>query len=186
MRYEYRPIERWADQVTKNRQRSQFRAHWSDTLDLLAGETEKLGAKLVVIQLNVVAGEIRRDGMLRANTRVDFPGVRIAFDSRYGPLTYSTDRYTTWQDNVRAIALSLQALRSVDRYGVNKRGEQYTGWLQLEASPGADVAEAQSLLDSYGGEAAALKATHPDRGGSVEAFRLVQRARETLAGKVAR
>jgi hypothetical protein len=39
-----------------------------------------------------------------------------------------------WQANVRAIALALEALRAVDRYGVTKRGEQYQGWTALPAA----------------------------------------------------
>jgi len=35
---------------------------------------------------------------------------------------------------MRAIALSLQALRAVDRYGVARRAEQYRGWKQLPSA----------------------------------------------------
>ena len=84
------------------------------------------------------------------------------------------------QDNVRAIALSLEALRAVDRYGVSKRGEQYAGWKQLTTGDSMSQAEARDLLASYGGETEALKKTHPDTGGDVESFRKVQRAREVL------
>jgi hypothetical protein len=66
----------------------------------------------------------------------------VSFESRFGPLRYATDRYAPrwsgdppgWQANVRAIALALQALRAVDRYGVSTRGEQYTGWSALPAA----------------------------------------------------
>jgi hypothetical protein len=71
------------------------------------------------------------------NAKVGFPGVRIAFESKYGPLTYATDEFVTrparLADQRPRIALALQALRAVDRYGVTKRGEQYTGWKALPA-----------------------------------------------------
>lgn len=180
-RYEIQPLGNWTDPATAERRRSQFRASWADTLNLLDIETYNLGADLVVIQIDVVRGEIRRDGMLRAGAKVGSPAVRVSFNSLYGPLTYATDRFDYWQDNIRAIALALVALRAVDRYGVNRRGEQYTGWLAIEA-PKQDAVDARALLDSYGGETAALKATHPDAGGDPDKFRAVQAARETLKG----
>jgi hypothetical protein len=186
MRYEFQPIGNWTDPVTDDRPICRFRASWPDTLALLDRETEKLGAQLVVVQVDVARGAIRRDGMLRADARAYFPGVRISFDSRFGPLTYATDQFNDWKDNVRAIALALEALRAVDRYGVNRRGEQYTGWLQIEAGPNLDAEAARALLDGYGGERAALRATHPDTvepGTYDEAkFRAVQAARQLLAG----
>jgi len=79
--------------------------------------------------------------MLHARARVGHPGVAISFTSRFGPLRYATDAYERWyshgldgwQANVRAIALALEALRAVDRYGVTRRGEQYTGWRAIAA-----------------------------------------------------
>lgn len=190
MRYEIRPLGPWTDPVTEERQSSgRFKVKWQTTLYLLGRETEQLGATLVVIQVDVTEGDLRRDGMLRANARVGFPGVRVSFDSRHGPLTYATDQYEqrwygdppSWQANVRAISLALEALRAVDRYGVSSRGEQYRGWLAIEGGPNLDRAAAQGLLASYGGEREALKATHPDMpGGSREAFERVQAARRLL------
>lgn len=135
MRYEIRPLGHWRDPVTLDRKNPYvFRAPWQSTLDLLGYETEQLGAALVVLQVDVAEGDIRRrDGMLRANARVGHPGVVISFDSRQGPLRYATDAYSGWQANVRAIALGLQALRAVDRYGISRRGEQYIGWKALPA-----------------------------------------------------
>ena len=45
-----------------------------------------------------------------------------------------------------AIALTLQSLRAIARYGVTtEKGEQYTGWLQLPASPETDELTALAL-----------------------------------------
>lgn len=181
MRYEYRPLGAWTDPVTTDRPYCRFRAPWHKTLQQLGRETEMLGADLVVLQVDARDGQIRNDGMLYARARVGFPGVRVAFTSVYGPLTYATDRYEDWRDNIRAIALSLESLRAVDRYGVNRRGEQYRGWVAIEAPKPADPRQAaRDLIASYGGLAEALKATHPDRGGSAEDFIKVQEARRVL------
>jgi hypothetical protein len=50
--------------------------------------------------------------------------------------SYRRDPMESWQHNVYAIAKSLEALRLVDRYGVTRRGEQYTGWKALPAGSG--------------------------------------------------
>lgn len=182
VRYEVRPLGPWASPVTSDRSSSgRFRASWNDTLKLLCREADALNAGLLVVQVDADPDDIRRDGMLRARARVRFPGVKVSIDSIHGPLTYATDAYDTWQANVRAIALSMTALRTVDRYGVSTRGEQYRGWLALEqAKPGDPVQAARDLIASYGGLREALKATHPDHGGDVAAFRAVQEARRVL------
>lgn len=165
MRYEIRPLVAWTDPETPSRRGShQFRASWRDTLTFLSDEIEKLnGAEPVVFQIDVQEGDIRADGMLRARARIGHPGVVISFVSKYGPLRYATDAYEqqysyalpSWQANIRAIALALQALRAVDRYGVTKRGEQYIGWRAIAAA-GASLftgpAEAERWMRTYAAE----------------------------------
>lgn len=166
---------------------SRFRSPLRDTLELLSREMGQLQAANIVIELDVEERDIRLDGYPRANARIGNPAVAVSFDSRHGPLRYATCEFTDWQDNLRAIALSMQALRAVDRYGVSKRGEQYRGWKQL--MPSSDPADAiqteqaarRYLDDRWGGDVRrALFETHPDRGGDPDEFRKVQRSRELL------
>ncbi len=192
MRYHIRPLGTWTGPVTTDRQSSAvFRASWDDTLDLLCREVDALDGSLVVLQVEADPDDIRRDGMLRSRAQVGFPGVRVSFDSRHGPLTYATDAYEQryhnampgWQANIRATALGLGALRAVDRYGISGRGEQYVGWTAIGSAPAKvpfDGAAAQALLDRYGGLRPALMATHPDRGGNADDFACVQEARRVL------
>lgn len=144
MRWEIRSLDKWPHPDSDPRSGSgRFTATWPSTVDLLARETEHLGAGLVVVQVDVLDGDIRRDGMLSARARVAHPGVVVSFDSVHGPLSYATDEYEArwagdmpgWQANLRAVALALEALRAVDRHGVTRRGEQYQGWTQLTARP---------------------------------------------------
>jgi hypothetical protein len=155
MRCEIRPLGLWTDPETPVRQGSGiFKAGWQNTLDLLDRETDHLGAQLVVIQVDVQDGDLRRDGMLRSRAAVGHPGVAVSFESRFGPLRYATDRYEPryygdppgWQANVRAVALALEALRAVDRYGVSKRGEQYRGWNAIAAPGAAEFGSADEAL----------------------------------------
>lgn len=184
MEIKCRPISTFPAEFTTGRMtNSPFRSGWMATMELLERELEKLGARSAVIELALMEGEIRLDGWPRAGARPTHPGVVVSFDSRHGPLRYGTDAFHYWQDNVRAIALGLEALRKVERYGIGKRGEQYQGWRQLTAGPVMTREEAQELLDGYGGHRKALMATHPDtreEGATDEDFERVQAARETL------
>lgn len=154
MHFEFRPLGLWAGPSTSppERRRGQFKAHYEATLDLLFGEAEKLDAKLLVLQVDLQQRDIRADGLPRAQARYgDHPGVVVSFDSRHGPLRYATDVFDDWRSNLRAIALALEALRAVDRYGVTRRGEQYQGWTAIgSASPGrgpfTDKADAETWM----------------------------------------
>ncbi len=143
-RWQIRPLGNWTDPVTEARRGSHlFRAGWDASLELLQREADYLDVTgPIVLQVDVQQGDIRADGMLKARAHVGFPGVIVSFASRFGPLRYATDAYdrwyghgmSGWQANVRAIALALEALRAVDRYGVTRRGEQYQGWTALPAA----------------------------------------------------
>lgn len=174
--------------------RSQFSATLTKTLRLLSRELEMLAATKLVILLDVSEKDIRLDGAPRANARMGEPCVAVSFESKHGPVRMVTGEYSSWQDNLRAVALSLEALRSVDRYGVSKSGEQYRGWRAIPASTDAadlivDVDHAYEFLgqwmvpdedDVWSALRKALHATHPDHGGSVDEFRKVIRARDLL------
>ncbi|GAB2762833.1 hypothetical protein [Nocardioides pakistanensis] len=181
MRYTVRPIsDRTA--FTGKHERSRFDSTWTATERLLLAEVAHLAGRNLVLEVDVQERHIRLDGGLYANARPATPAVRVAFDSMHGPLTYATDRFTGWQDNVRAIALGLEALRKVDRYGITKRGEQYAGWKALPGGTGGEASrmtreEAIYLLDEYtdrdwaAGDPADVRhvhrraraAAHPDR-----------------------
>lgn len=207
MKYEIRPLSHWTDPETAAADRRGahiFKASWRDTLVLLGDEIERIGGKdPVVLQIDVQEGDIRLDGMLRANAKTGHPGVAISFESKFGPLRYATDAHErqyaglgmeSWQANVRAIALALAALRAVDRYGVSRRGEQYTGWKALPAGgtvtfPSAD--EALRWMREVAGEAGSLRSArlvyrdlarkyHPDSGGDVTGWERLQAAKLLL------
>jgi hypothetical protein len=160
MRATFRPLrkELWQGEFTPARERRSrytFKAPWSDTLSLLNTELIKLGAHEVVIEADFRESDIRLDGLPRANARVpEFPGVRVAFESKHGPLVYQTDTCASWQHNVRSIALGLEALRAVDRYGITSRAEQYTGFKAIGSGPdttGITAEDARALLVAWAG-----------------------------------
>lgn len=167
---------------------SPFSASLTSTIEILATELRALEAEQIVVELDLRERDLRIDGMPRADARPSHDGVALSFRSKFGPLRYATAEFTGrwgtpgWQANLRAIALGMQALRAVDRYGVSKRGEQYQGWRQLTSGSddtGIHTSEqARELLDRMGGKRAALRATHPDHGGDPDEFRKVTKAIE--------
>lgn len=118
-----------------------FKASYTDTLEVLARELRMLRAVKGSVVLRVVTdgANIRKDGMLRSGARVFYHGVALTFDCRHGTLVYPCDTYSNgrmpgWQANLRAIAVSLEALRLADRHGVAGNGQQYRGWLAIGPS----------------------------------------------------
>lgn len=173
MSYTVRPISD-RTRFTGKRTSSRFSARWGDTEALLLREVRALGGRNLVIEVDVTEDGIRLDGRLYANARPASPAVRVAFESRHGPLSYATDRFPSWQDNVRAIALGLEALRRVDRYAITEHGEQYTGF---KALPAGRAMPASHMTRDH-----ALDALHPAAGivvggGPVDLDALYRRAR---------
>lgn len=199
MQVTYRPIDVYPGERTRWPKDSTFSAGWQDTLNLLDRELTFLGAKQIIFQLDLKEGEIRLDGMPRANARPMSSAVVIAFESKHGPLKFATDVFRNWQDNVRAVALGLESLRRVDRYGITKNAEQYTGWQQLGSGtpmPAAQMnfKDACVFIAHAAGDTGwaidiendptfakalyrdAVKALHPDVGGDAEDFKKLQEA----------
>lgn len=198
---QFEPIQEWPGELTANRKPSSFRAGLDDSYRLLERELLHLGVSSVVIQMDCDRSQIRRDGLLRADAR-SRPGVIVSFTtSHQQSLSYPCDRFDSWSDNIRAIALALEALRKVDRYGVSGNGEQYRGWQALPSPSRPDfdtkdealaflrrllgLDRVDSLVRPETIEAALRSAelkTHPDRGGNADDFKRVQSARKFLVG----
>lgn len=180
----FRPIPIWPYPITEpddRRSRWTFRAPWSNTLTILEREVSALDGDNIVLGAAFREADLRLDGMPRSGAREpSHPGIELSFDSAHGRLVYATDVCERWEHNVRSIALGLEALRAVDRYGITRHGEQYAGWKQLASGSNGVTAvqRGAELIRQYGGVVQALKATHPDRGGDRAEFQDVQAARE--------
>jgi len=137
----------------------------------------------------------------------------ISFESKYGFQSYHCDRFdhpsfarrsdSPWKSNVRAIALGLEALRKVERYGIADSGQQYRGWQALgsgapmPAATGMTHIEARDFIvdqSNWMGEfdpydagligmayKMAAKLLHPDRStGDAELFKQLEEAKRVL------
>lgn len=206
MQVQFEPLEQWpkGHAPATVHKSSPFRATYSDTLSQLDHELRQLRARAVVIQADLDPRDIRLDGLLRAHARPRSPGIVLSFEVNGESFMYPCDTYRHWQDNLRAIVLTLEKLRAVDRYGVSKHGEQYRGWKALPENVDERVTpeDAAVVLLRTAGEAAeagdvdrvlidseyrrklgrrALAMAHPDRqGGTAAHFHRVQHAREVL------
>jgi hypothetical protein len=183
----FRPLEIPAD---KSRKSATFRAGWNNTLELLEKELNHLWAKDIVVQAGFELQDIRMDGWPRAGRSPKHPAVALSFRDRSGrPLSFPCDTFDDYQDNLRAVAKSLEALRAVNRYGVTKGHEQYRGFTALPPVVSQDeksaavsfiakalgrTSEAVSR-DLNGSYRDACRKLHPDTGGSHGEFTELQR-----------
>lgn len=195
----------WPKKATPSHQRTRppFKAlTWSRTLGMLAREVDMRGGRNVEIAVDIEPRHLRNDGQLRADARPKSPAVIVSFETKVGRLQFAADKFGYWQDNVEAIARSLEALRRVDRYGVSD-GMQYLGFKALPAQTGATLTSTQAAelvlreagypttvhpIDLLSNRDATRDITrlarnraHPDRGGSAERFSALTVAIEVLA-----
>lgn len=201
MEYQWEPLGQWPGKEPGEPKWSRFHANRTDTMDRFERELQCLGATRVVIQADIDRSQLRMDGTLRNNATFNSSRVIVSFDSRHGPMCFPCATFSTTWCNVRAIALSMEALRKMDRYGVTQTGEQYRGWAALPP-PGVnggfrDSNEAAEFLALIVGVSRsnildadntlretffrmAEKKTHPDLGGDPAEFDKVQKARKVL------
>jgi len=186
MNVTFRPLPRWPYEQQPTRP-DLFKASYRNTLDLLEREIGYLKGSEVIIGLVTTSESIRLDGRPRADMRTGYPGVEISFEIPSGQrLVFHTDVYRgyaeSWQSNLRAIALGLEALRAVSRYGITTGlGEQYAGFLRLETSQ-ASPERGRQLVEEAGSLREALKQHHPDHGGDPKRFADVQAYRQLNGG----
>lgn len=206
LEYTVRPIGVWPGKrrPASSRTRSPFKGTWSRTLDELNREIGMLGGRSVIFRLDVEERHLRQDGQMRADARPKDPGVLLEFiaGTRSGSprLVFRCDRYMFWQDNLLAIALGLEKLRAIDRYGITDTSDQYAGFKALPSTtaPTMSADDAACVIDDATGsmwfgildDAAVAKnairsavfATHPDRNnGDQSAFDRVAAARVILS-----
>ena len=169
------------------RQKSSFGASYSRTLQDLERELGHLNAKDITIQAGF--RQVRNDGWPYSSARPDHPACVLQFRKGLSPgvLTFRATKFATFEENLRAIAMTLFSLRAVDRYGVVE-GEQYAGFKAIPAPEAMTREKAITILQVASGkrnetEPAAMRRhalfnTHPDQGGTAAAFQQVKDALE--------
>lgn len=153
------------------------------------GQEYRINAKEVIVSTNI---RTRLDGLPYSNaSEPDDPGVCVYFTLDGLSIALPCDTFNRVADNIAAIAGHISADRMQERYGVGRASDRYAGYMALPAAgqgtgtPWWSVLEVapdappESIRSAY--KRMALK-THPDKGGSDEAFHAVQEAlRQGLA-----
>lgn len=204
-RITYGPVVDWPRPYAKGRVNAPFKSGYAATMTLLEYELERAGARDAVVQLHLRRDQFRSsDGLPRADATFANPGVIVSFDKGKAHLTFPCDRFDHWLDNLRAIALGLEALRKVDRYGITTHDEQYHGWAALPPANAKPTVEAaarivaklanfsgspqveRNVIDSKDTFASLLRTArlkyHPDRNGgeTLQEWHDLQKAAEVL------
>lgn len=199
----FQPLVQWPRgemRPAHKRKASPFGATYGKILKVLERELNHLSAKEIVIQAGFEMRQIRNDGWPYAAARPKHPAVVLSFVARGGKkVMMPCDTYTSFEENLRAITLTLVALRAINRYGVTEHEEQYAGFTPL-AAPGTEsemsreAAErmvaglagvtVEAFRDSAQREVLVRQAkrmAHPDHGeGSHETFVQLTKALEVL------
>lgn len=210
MTFTFRPVKIWPEDWPNAHGRScQFSANYSKTLEQLDNELWHLDATDVILQVDATERDCRLDGQLRADAKVGYRGVILSFVTpKFGTLTYPCDTFEGvayknipgWQANLRAITLGLESLRTVERYGIADRGQQYAGYAELPSGIALGSAMTVDEAAEFIGEHAewqvpfdpttpswvasafrvAAKKLHPDHGGDPDLFRKLIQAKDLL------
>lgn len=131
----------------------------------------------IVISTNIA---LRRDGLPLANQRKpDDPGVAVYFLYKKAQRCFACDRWDRIEDNLRAIAKTIEALRGISRWGTGDMLDAaFAGFTALP--PPEKAAASRSWWDVLGVPRTADEATvkaayrrkasaaHPDKGGTNE------------------
>lgn len=137
---------------------------------------------------------VRNDGLPYSKQAApEDPGVVVAFRlSGNKAVVFPCDRYSKVEQNLAAIAATLEAKRAIERHGVSTVEREFEGYAALPASiplpgkrPAWDVLgvspDAPPNVIEAAFKALALE-RHPDRGGTNAAFVELSDARMTMLG----
>lgn len=175
---------------TSNRQRARFETiSFGLARDTLLHSLKLMGAREVILSSNV---PLRGDGLPYADferRRITDPGVAVYFKYKSGQRVLACDRWVSIEHNLRALFLTIEAMRGLDRWGASAVLERaFTGFTALPAPEQWWNALGFPTPPSLEGAEKAyrwlMKSCHPDVGGSDQkASKLnwaIERARQEL------
>jgi hypothetical protein len=146
------------------------------------GELRALRADHPVLSSNLV---LRKDGFPHSGQpQPRDPGAAVYFTLGKKRVVLAADRWQRVEHNIWAIARHVEALRGQDRWGVGSIEQAFTGYIALAERTGPSCFEIlgvspdapeQQILDAYRRKA---RESHPDAGGSSEAFVQVSQAKD--------
>lgn len=176
---------------TETRQAARFRTDALAAFHRIGDELERVGARDAVLTFGGAIGK-RGALPLAAQPRVADPGVALYFDLGGGRRAMPCDRWLTVADNMQAVALTINALRGIERWGAEgTAAAAFAGFAALPAQTGGeawwDVLKVSRHASPETTEHAykmLAKEAHPDAGGDPERFhRLTEAYRQARAAR---
>ena len=165
------------------REKAQFQVTVGAAVQGIRYQVDRLGGVEVVISTNI---ELRKDGYPRGDRPMpQDKGVAVYFKLKGKPMSFACDRWNTVKDNMRAIERTIEALRSIERWGSGSMVEQaFTGFAALPSPEqpfqvlgvGANASR-EEVERAYRLLAAKH---HPDRGGDEQQMARINAARDAM------
>lgn len=165
----------WPKTDVIRRESGKFKTSLEGALRNLHHQISPMGGKSIILSSNYTLGA--------ANPKE--PGVVAYFTWQDMQVAIPCDRWTRIEQNVQAIALTVEAMRGMERWGAKHMIKaMFSGfkalpagdsawWVQLGVDQGATK---EQIKEAY---RALCKVHHPDVGGNPDQFLKVQKAYET-------
>jgi len=166
-------------------ERSKFKTGFGAARNLLFAELARMGASNIILSTSI---PLRNDGLPRANMRPDGgdTGVAVYFERKQKPMVFACDKYDRSEDNIYAIAKTIDAMRGIERWGasdmmerafsgfkaLNSENEGESWWSILGCAATSTAAEIDHAYKTQ------LRNCHPDVGGSHETMTKLNIARD--------
>lgn len=154
-----------------------------DGVQRVLGELGRMGIRRddIVVSTNVPT---RLDGLPRGDARVpDDPGAAVYWRKGKQTRCMAIDRYDRVQDNLAAIAATLEAMRAIERHGgAEILDRAFTGFVALPAPEqwftilGVGARASRTEIDAAYRRLA--QEHHPDKGGTDAAMARINAARD--------
>lgn len=159
------------------RAHSPFKAQTTDrAFRDLVDELGRLGARNIIISSNL---KLRQDGMpYSQQPRNDDEGIAVYFTRKGVEMVLACDKFAKREANLRAITLTIGAIRGIERWGSSDMMERaFTGFAALPAPVALSWRDVLDPADPEGSYRRLRSQHHPDRaGGDADSFQRVQRA----------
>jgi len=153
---------------------SRFDVTLSRAVSALYTELGRIDARMIVVSSNLDGYE--KAGVWRPYSHAkapDDPGVAVYFIIDSQSTAMACDKWPIVRDNIRAISLTLESMRAMDRWGSSSRRQQFAGYKALAPSHsdwrtvlGFSMSERPTGDELRGRHRFLARAMHPDLGGS--------------------
>lgn len=173
---------------TQRRERAVFKVIMGRSIRDIQDEVRMLGGRSLVISTNM---PLRMDGMPTSARRlIADPGAAAYFVYKGRAVCFACDRWDSLEGNLRAISLTINALRGIARWGTGDMvAAAFTGFAALPSPEQFNTphgilgveANATAAEIEYAYRRLAQQ-MHPDKGGSDAGMARINAARDAMLG----